>query len=75
MIFTGDNGIIFDNEKFENPVSDVTMGNILEEIESNPKAIKLKLPDGRTGYSESSNWLDFGNLKIQSVVIQLKSKN
>lgn len=63
MIFTGDNGIIFENEDFENPVSDVTMGNILEVIELNQKNLKLKLPDGRTGFTEYSNWTDFEDFK------------
>ncbi len=63
MIFTGDNGIIFENEDFENPVSDVTMGNILEVIEINQKNIKLKLPDGRQGFAVTSDWTDFENFK------------
>jgi hypothetical protein len=63
LIFTGDNGIIFENEMFENPVSDVTMGNILELIEINQKNIKLKLPDGRLGFAEISNWTDFEDFK------------
>jgi hypothetical protein len=63
MIFTGDNGIISENEDFLNPVSDVTMGNILEVIEINQKNIKLKLPDGRLGFAETSDWTDFENFK------------
>lgn len=63
VIFTGDNGIIFENEDFEIPVSDITMGNILEVAERNQKAIKLKLPDGRIGYAASSSWVDFEDFK------------
>jgi cell wall-associated NlpC family hydrolase len=63
MIFTGDNGIIFENEDFVNPVSDVTMGNILEILEINQKNIKLKLPDGRLGFAETSDWTDFEDFK------------
>jgi len=74
MIFTGDNGIIFENEDFENPVSDVTMGNILEIAEINQKSIKLKLPDGRTGFTEPSTWIDFEEFKntVLCDSIQLK---
>lgn len=63
MIFTGDNGIVYENGDFENPVSDVTMGNILEVIEINQKNLKLKLPDGRLGFAEPSNWIDFDDFR------------
>ena len=51
------------NANFENPVSDVTMGNIIEETERSSGTIKVKLPDDRTGYLESSNWIDFNDFK------------
>lgn len=63
IIFTGDNGTIYENANFENPVSDVTMGNIIEETERSSGTIKVKLPDDRTGYLESSNWIDFNDFK------------
>ncbi len=74
VIFTGDNEIIFENENFENPVSDVTIGNILEVIEINQKNLKLKLPDGRTGFSYPSNWIDFEDFKntVKCDSIQLR---
>lgn len=74
MIFTGDNGIIYEDEDFENPVSDVTMGSILEVIEINQKNIKLKLPDGRVGFAEPSNWIDFEDFRntVKCDSVQLK---
>jgi hypothetical protein len=63
IIFTGDYGIVYENEDFENPVSDVAMGNILEVIEINQKNLKLKLPDGRVGFAEPSNWIDFKDFR------------
>ncbi|TNF44022.1 MAG: glycoside hydrolase [Bacteroidetes bacterium] len=63
VIFTGDNGTIFENHDFGNPVSDVTTGNILLEVSRNPKSIQVQLPDGRTGFTEPENWLDFENFK------------
>jgi gamma-D-glutamyl-L-lysine dipeptidyl-peptidase len=37
VIFTGDNGTIFENPDFGNPVSDVTTGNILLELDRKPR--------------------------------------
>jgi gamma-D-glutamyl-L-lysine dipeptidyl-peptidase len=59
VIFTGDNGTIFENPDFGNPVSDVTTGNILLEVDRKPRVIRVQLPDGRTGFTEPENWLDF----------------
>jgi len=63
VIFIGDNGTIFENSDFRNPVSDVTTGNILQEVDRKPKSVQLLLPDGRTGFAEPEKWLDFENFK------------
>ncbi len=63
VIFTGDNETIFENADFRNPVSDVTTGNILVELYRNSETIQVKLPDGRTGFTEPENWLDFENFR------------
>ena len=75
MIFTGDNGTIYENETFENPVSDVVLGNISETIETNSKCVKVMLPDGRMGFSESSYWIDFNDFKnsVHADSVQLKN--
>lgn len=63
IIFIKDNGLIFDDEQLKNPLSDVTMGNILEELERNPPIVKVRFPDGRIGFSESANWSNFNVFK------------
>ena len=75
LIFKGDNGTIYENDSFENPVSDVVLGNILEMIETNTKWVKVKLPDGRTGFSETKDWIDFNDFKdtVQTDSIRLKN--
>ena len=75
LIFTGDNRTIYENESFENPVSDVVLGNILETIETQTKWVKVKLPDGRTGFSETKNWIDFNDFKdtVQTDSVRLKN--
>jgi cell wall-associated NlpC family hydrolase len=63
IIYTADNGLIYKTEKFKSPISDITMGNILEETNRNYKAIKAQLPDGRTGFTKLRNWTDFKTFK------------
>ena len=76
IIFTGDNGAIYENTDFENPVSDVTTGNILEVVETDPKTIKIKFPDGRIGFSDPSGWIEFSDFKntVYPDSIQLKNR-
>lgn len=63
IIYTGDFATIYETEKLEIPVSDATMGNILEEKERNNNILKVKFPDGRTGFTNSENWIDFNDFK------------
>ncbi len=63
VIFTADNGSVYETDKFLNPVSDITLGNILEETGRNYKAIKVRFPDGRTGFTSQKNWTDFEYFK------------
>lgn len=63
VIFNQDFGLVYETEKLKNPVSDVTLGSILEEIERKRGTIKVKFPDGRLGYTESKNWIDFDEFK------------
>lgn len=74
-IFNGDNGTVYETANFDFPVSDVCMGNILEVVEIQPKAIKLKFPDGRTGFSEPSNWIDFNDFKNNIIPDSIQIKN
>jgi len=75
VLFNGDNGTVYENVNFDFPVSDVSMGNILEVVEIQPKAIKLKFPDGRVGFSESSNWIDFKDFKNNIIPDSIQLKN
>jgi len=63
VIFTGDNGFVYETENFRVPVSDIIMGNLLEETDRNYMSIKVSLPDGRIGFTPRKEWLDFGQFK------------
>lgn len=63
MLFTGDYNTLYESEELTSPVSDVVAGCILELIEAKYKTLKLKLPDGRTGYCHTAGWVDFETFK------------
>jgi len=63
VIFTGDFGLVYSEpQKDSDPVSDLVSGGILE-VDSNKGAsrgfVPVILPDGRTGFIESSQCADF----------------
>ena len=74
IIYTADNGLIYKTNQFQSPISDVTMGNILQETGRNYKTIKVRLPDGRTGYTEQKNWVDFNRFKNNTTPDSTKIK-
>lgn len=59
IIFTGINGLIFKDTDLDSPISDVTLGSILQKKESNNRWIKVCFPDGRTGFTPPKDWIDF----------------
>lgn len=63
FIFTGSFAQIFETEKMENPVSDVTMGGILELLEQRWNYIKVRFPDGREGFTAPQNWVSFSEFR------------
>ncbi|HDR51089.1 MAG TPA: glycoside hydrolase, partial [Mariniphaga anaerophila] len=63
VIFTGSFTQIFETEKMEKPVADVTMGGILELLEQRWNYIKLRFPDGREGFTNPQNWVSFSEFK------------
>lgn len=73
-LFNGDNGVVYESFDLQNALSDVTAGNILEEIERTENFIQVLFPDGRIGFSSPVNWVDFGEFKntIQIDTLQLK---
>ena len=70
------NGKVFETENMQNPISDVTLGCILQKAEQLPNITKITFPDGRTGFVPTSEWNDFNTFKNtvlpkQKVVISL----
>jgi len=63
ILFTADNSTVFQTSKLKQPVSDITMGNILMETERGTWTIKVELPDGRKGYIRKENWTNFNEFK------------
>jgi len=63
VIFTGSFAQIFDTERMEDPVSDVTMGGILELLEQRWNYVKVRFPDGREGYTAPQNWVSFSEFR------------
>jgi gamma-D-glutamyl-L-lysine dipeptidyl-peptidase len=57
------NGQVFETENLQNPISNVTLGCILQKIEQNRNLIKVIFPDGRTGFIPSAEWDDFNVFK------------
>ncbi len=63
IIYLNEEGTVYESEKMKIPVSDVTMGNILEAISRDKKMIQVKFPDGRIGFTRISGWIDFDRFK------------
>ncbi|SHE78840.1 NlpC/P60 family protein [Mariniphaga anaerophila] len=52
---------IFETEKMEIPIADASMGGIVELLEEKWNTLKVKLPDGREGYTTPDNWISFSD--------------
>jgi gamma-D-glutamyl-L-lysine dipeptidyl-peptidase len=63
VIYTGSFTQIFETEKLNNPIADVTMGGILEVQERSRNYIKVQFPDGREGFSAPQNWVSFSEFR------------
>ena len=63
VIFTGNFAEVFSDERLEQPLSDVCMGNILEVVNQGRRQLELRFPDGRTGFTANSGWKDFETFK------------
>ena len=66
VIFTGNFGEVFSDERLEQPLSDVCMGNILEVVNQGRRQLELRFPDGKTGFTANSNWMDFETFKNET---------
>lgn len=65
-IFIGNFTEIFRDERMEQPLSDVCMGNILETVSQNRRRLELRFPDGRTGFTANSDWTTFETFKNET---------
>ena len=63
VIFTGSFSQIFNTERMENPVADVTMGGILELLEQRWNYVQVRFPDGREGFTAPQNWVSFSEFR------------
>jgi len=66
MIFSGNFSEINSDERLEQPLSDVCMGNILEVVNQGRRQLELRFPDGRTGFTANSDWTDFETFKNET---------
>ena len=57
------NGKVFETEHLQNPVSDVTLGCILQKTEQVLNHFRVVFPDGRTGFVPTTEWDDFNAFK------------
>lgn len=68
ILCTDENGTIYKESTLKTPVSDVTLGCILKETERTWSAIKVQLPDGRTGFTKPTGWLDSEQFKSETKI-------
>lgn len=66
LIYTGDYQIAYSTESMNIPLSDITLGSILEKISENRNNFKVKFPDGRTGFVDKKDWVDFNRFKTET---------
>lgn len=67
IIFTGEDQSVYNTENSEIPVSDITMGNILEKVDESQSFFNVKFPDGRSGFVSKKNWVDFNRFKNEII--------
>jgi len=63
MIFTSTYGIISGDSKLKTVLSDLVAGAIVIKKSENQNIAEVSLPDGKTGYVSSLNWLNFNDWK------------
>ena len=68
IIYTGNFTMIYDDVDQKNPVADITMGGILELVEDLGNLLKVKLPDGRTGFTGTENWESFSAIMDRGIL-------
>lgn len=63
IIFNKINGSVYEDEYFTIPISDVTLGCILQKTDENYRRFQVQFPDSRTGYVSVQDWTDFNSFK------------
>lgn len=63
VIFTKNFAEVFRDERMEQPLSDISMGNILEVVNQNRGSLELRFPDGRKGFAANTGWTNFETFK------------
>ncbi len=58
-IVTALNGYVYSSRQFDEAISDLTAGNVMEIESQQPDAFKVRLPDGRSGYVKKQNAANF----------------
>lgn len=66
LIFTGDNQIACTSESMSRPITDITLGSILEKMGESRNNFKVKLPDGRIGFVDKNYWVNFDQFKNET---------
>jgi hypothetical protein len=59
ILFTGINGLVYEDNNFTIPVSDVTLGCILTKTDETYRWLKVRFPDGRSGFVPPQDWTGF----------------
>jgi gamma-D-glutamyl-L-lysine dipeptidyl-peptidase len=59
IICTGNFSMVYETEDQEKPVADITMGGILELVGRQGNFLKVRLADGRNGFTGTENWENF----------------
>ena len=68
IIYTGNFTVIYDAEDQKNPVADITMGGILVLVGKQGNFLKVKLPDGRAGFTGTEDWEGFSDLMNRGIL-------
>ena len=63
MIYTGSFTLIYDSRNMNSPLADITMGGIVELAGKQGQLLEVKLPDGRTGFTPSEDWISFNEFR------------
>jgi gamma-D-glutamyl-L-lysine dipeptidyl-peptidase len=67
IIYTGNYTMVYDMKDQTSPVADITMGGILELVGKHGNELKVRLPDGRVGFTADENWQSFSGFRSRGI--------